>query len=146
MPVIAFSKPDIRIAVEAIKRGASDYLQKPLTEDMLRAVISRYKKKIVGHEKGFDETMGTSDSMQSVYGLIKKAAVSESNVLPHAGLGAAAHRESLEAPVVPVRPTALEQRNATAPTEIKPEIGWRSGKSVSSDGSLRLRREVDDVR
>ena len=81
MPVIAFSKPDIRIAVEAIKRGASDYLQKPLTEDMLTAVISRYKKKIVGHEKGFDETMGTSDSMQSVYGLIKKAAVSESNVL-----------------------------------------------------------------
>ena len=81
MPVIAFSKPDIKIAVEAVKLGASDYLEKPLTKDVLAAIVRRYKKKILGHEKGFDETMGTSDSMQAVYGLIKKAAVSESNVL-----------------------------------------------------------------
>ena len=81
MPVIAFSKPDIKIAVKAIKLGASDYLEKPLTKDVLAEIVRRYKKKILGHEKGFDETMGTSDSMQSVYGLIKMAAVSESTVL-----------------------------------------------------------------
>ena len=81
MPVIAFSQPNIKIAVEAIKLGASDYLEKPLKKSVLTEIIHRYKKKILGHEKGFDETMGISDSMQTVYGLIKKAAVSESNVL-----------------------------------------------------------------
>ena len=81
MPVIAFSRADVKKAVEAMKLGASDFLEKPLTSEVLTEVISRYKKKILNHKQGFDETIGTSPLMQEVFGLIKKAAVSESNVL-----------------------------------------------------------------
>ncbi len=81
MPVIAFSTPDIKAAVEAMKLGASDFLLKPLTSEGLRDVIGRYKKKIITHKYGFDEIIGISPAMQEVFGLIKKAAVSESNVL-----------------------------------------------------------------
>lgn len=81
IPVIAFSKADIKKAVEAMKLGASDFLEKPLTGEIINEVLSRYKKKILNHEYGFDETIGTSTLMQEGFGLIKKAAVSESNVL-----------------------------------------------------------------
>jgi DNA-binding NtrC family response regulator len=81
MPVIAFADTDVKKAVEAIKLGASDFLEKPLGIEALNEIINKHKKKILTHDSGFDETMGTSPSMQSVYGLIKKAAASESNVL-----------------------------------------------------------------
>ncbi len=81
MPVIAFSKPHIQLAVEAMKLGASDFLEKPLTDYVLSDVINKHKKKILGHTYGFDELIGRSKEMQEVFGMIKKAAVSESNVL-----------------------------------------------------------------
>jgi DNA-binding NtrC family response regulator len=81
MPVIAFSMPDVKKAVEAMKLGATDYLEKPLNSEVLSDVIRIHKKKILNTENGFDETVGTSVVMQEVFGLIKKAAVSESNVL-----------------------------------------------------------------
>lgn len=81
IPVIAFSKADIKKAVEAMKLGASDFLEKPLNSEVINEVLSRYKKKFLNHEYGFDETIGTSTLMQEGFGLIKKAAVSESNVL-----------------------------------------------------------------
>ncbi len=81
MPVIAFSIPDLKMAVEAVKLGACDFLEKPLTNTVLNDVINRYKKKILDHKYGFDELIGASTLMQEVFGLIKKAAVSESNVL-----------------------------------------------------------------
>ena len=81
MPVITFSMPDVKKAVEAMKLGAADFLEKPLDSEVLSDVIRRHKKKILNSEDGFDETIGTSVVMQEVFGLIKKAAVSESNVL-----------------------------------------------------------------
>jgi DNA-binding NtrC family response regulator len=81
MPVIAFSRPDIRKAVEAMKLGAGDYLEKPLTGETLSDAIERHKKKILNQKYGFDEIIGMSKPMQEVFGLIKKAAASESNVL-----------------------------------------------------------------
>jgi DNA-binding NtrC family response regulator len=81
MPVIAFSEPDMKAAVEAMKLGASDFLVKPLTSEVVCDVVAKYKKKILTHRYGFDEIIGTSTPMQEVFGLIKKAAVSESNVL-----------------------------------------------------------------
>jgi DNA-binding NtrC family response regulator len=81
MPVIAFSKADVKKAVEAMKLGAADFLGKPLTGEALSNIIRIHKKKILNSEYGFDETIGTSMVMQGVFGLIKKAAVSESNVL-----------------------------------------------------------------
>jgi DNA-binding NtrC family response regulator len=81
MPVITFSMPDVKKAVEAMKLGAADYLEKPLDSEVLSDVIKKYKKKVLNSENGFDETIGTSVVMQEVFGLIKKSAVSESNVL-----------------------------------------------------------------
>jgi DNA-binding NtrC family response regulator len=81
MPVIAFSQPDIRKAVDAMKLGAGDYLEKPLTGETLTEAFERHKKKILNHKYGFDEIIGTSPAMQNIFGLIKKAAASESNVL-----------------------------------------------------------------
>ena len=81
MPVIAFSLPDLTKAVEAMKLGASDYLEKPLTGETLSQVIEGHKKQILNHKYGFDEIIGMSRPMQEVFGLIKKAAASESNVL-----------------------------------------------------------------
>jgi len=81
IPVITFSTPDVKKAVEAMRLGATDYIEKPLTAEILSDVIKGHKKKILNTEYGFDETIGTSALMQEVFGLIKKAAVSESNVL-----------------------------------------------------------------
>ncbi len=81
MPVIAFSRPDLRRAVESMRLGAGDYLEKPLTVEALSEVIGRHKKKILSNKYGFDEIIGNSPTMQEVFGLIKKAAASESNVL-----------------------------------------------------------------
>jgi len=80
MPVIAFSRPDLHKAVEALKLGAGDYLEKPLTAEVISEVINRHQKKILSHKYGFDEIIGNSQPMQEVFGLIKKAAASESNV------------------------------------------------------------------
>jgi len=81
MPVIVLSAPDIKVAVEAMKLGASDFLGKPLTLAGLGDVIKGHGKKIVDRKHGFDEIIGISPPMQEVFGLIRKAAVSESNVL-----------------------------------------------------------------
>lgn len=81
MPVIAFSNPDLRMAVEAMKLGACDFLEKPLTSKVLSDLITKYQTKILDHKCGFDNLIGASTLMQEVFGLIKKAAVSESNVL-----------------------------------------------------------------
>jgi len=81
MPVIAFSLPDLKRAVEALRLGAGDYLEKPLTVETVSEVIDRHKKRILSHKFGFDEIIGNSQAMQEVFGLIKKAAASESNVL-----------------------------------------------------------------
>ncbi len=81
MPVVAFAHADIKKAVEAMKLGASEFLEKPLIAGILEEVIRQHKKRILNNESGFDDTIGTSVLMQEVFGLIKKAAVSESNVL-----------------------------------------------------------------
>jgi len=81
MPVIAFSGGGVQKAVEAMKLGASDFLEKPITPEGLTSIIRQYKKKLLESPHGFDETIGTSVIMQEVFGLIKKAAASESNVL-----------------------------------------------------------------
>src|SRR3989304_2226372 len=81
MPVIAFARPEVRKAVEAMKLGASDFLEKPLTTAALSEILDKHKRKILNQKHGFDELIRMSPPMQEVFGLIKKAAVSESNVL-----------------------------------------------------------------
>lgn len=79
--VIAFSIPDLKKAVAAMRLGAADYLEKPLTSEVLSEVLERHKKRILNHKYGFDEITGVSRPMQNIFGLIKRAAASESNVL-----------------------------------------------------------------
>ncbi len=67
--------------MEALKLGAADYLEKPLTGETLSEALERHKKNILNQKYGFDEIIGTSPAMQHIFGLIKKAAMSESNVL-----------------------------------------------------------------
>ncbi|HAS53762.1 MAG: hypothetical protein A2X56_05705 [Nitrospirae bacterium GWC2_57_13] len=81
MPVVAFSRPDVRKAVEAMKLGAGDYLEKPLTADTLAEVMARHRHELLTHKYGFDEIIGASGPMQEIFGLIKRAAASESSVL-----------------------------------------------------------------
>jgi DNA-binding NtrC family response regulator len=81
MPVIAFSESDLRKAVEAVRLGASDYLEKPLTASALGEVIERHKGRMLSSKYGFEEFIGSSPSMKEVFGVIRKAAASESNVL-----------------------------------------------------------------
>ncbi|MDA8099196.1 MAG: sigma 54-interacting transcriptional regulator, partial [Nitrospiraceae bacterium] len=81
MPVVAFSRPDLHRAVAALRIGASDYLEKPLTAELVADTLNRHKRTILSHKYGFDEIIGNSAAMQEVFGLIKKAAASESNVL-----------------------------------------------------------------
>lgn len=81
MPVVALSRPDTRLAVEAIKLGATDYIEKPLSAGALSDIIGGYNRKTLDHKSGFDEIVGTSNVMQEVFGLIRKASAGESNVL-----------------------------------------------------------------
>jgi DNA-binding NtrC family response regulator len=81
MPVIAFSTSDLGKAVEAMKLGATDFLAKPLTDATVSQVLSAYRKEILNQKYGFDEIIGLSRAMQGIFGLIQKAAASESNVL-----------------------------------------------------------------
>ncbi|MGE5239270.1 MAG: sigma 54-interacting transcriptional regulator [Chloroflexota bacterium] len=81
MPVVAFSAPDIRLAVDAMRLGAVDYIEKPLTDQAVQEVIARFRHQILDHRYGFGEMLGTSALMQEVFALIKRAAASESNVL-----------------------------------------------------------------
>ncbi|MBM4129351.1 MAG: sigma-54-dependent Fis family transcriptional regulator, partial [Nitrospira sp.] len=80
-PVIAFSKSDVRMAVDAMRLGACDYLEKPLAVEALTHAMSKYRNKFIEHESGFDEIVGVSAPMQEAFSLIRKAAVGESNVL-----------------------------------------------------------------
>jgi DNA-binding NtrC family response regulator len=81
MPVVALGTQDVKTAVEAMKLGAVDFLEKPLNREVVGDVIGRYNKRVLNRDAGFDETAGISTVMQSVFDLVKKAAVSESNVL-----------------------------------------------------------------
>ena len=82
-----------RMAVEAIKKGAYNYLAKPFDLDDLRLQVhnafetirlrkenSTLKEKLTGEEK-FGQLIGSSKSMKQVYSLIEKVAQTNASVL-----------------------------------------------------------------
>ncbi len=81
IPVIAFASADINLAVEAIKMGASDFLPKRLSIENVKKIASKYSAFVSGHHERFDEIIGKSEQMLRVFDLIKKASMSDSNVL-----------------------------------------------------------------
>ena len=83
----------IETAVEAIKKGAYDYLTKPLSHDKVRIITKRALEKIALTEEithlrqelsqcfGFENLIGKSPKMQEVFKIIRQTAESDSNVL-----------------------------------------------------------------
>ncbi len=83
----------VDLAVEAMKNGAYDFLTKPLEYPKLLAVLqaaredlkSRLKMKDLGRKlesgRGLGGFIGDSLEMEQVYGLIRKYAIAEANVL-----------------------------------------------------------------
>ena len=82
-----------RVAVEAMKKGAYDYLSKPFDLDELRLSASRAGHQIsldrqnrrlrqeLSETTGFGELIGSSPTMQAVYGLVEKVAETDVTVL-----------------------------------------------------------------
>jgi DNA-binding NtrC family response regulator len=83
----------IETAVEAIKKGAYDYMTKPLAPDKVRVVTKRALEKIALTEEiahlrqelsqcfGFENLIGKSPKMQEVFKIIRQTAESDSSVL-----------------------------------------------------------------
>jgi len=80
-------------AVEAMKKGAYDYITKPFRNEEIRLIIknalerrelrqkSRSKKKRPAQRSSFSGLIGKSKEMQAVYDLIEKVAASAANIL-----------------------------------------------------------------
>src|SRR5574341_2553769 len=120
----------VETAVEAMKRGASDYLTKPVkSEEIIRVVeravreaalrreVSRLRKE-VHKEYSFHQILGKSKAIQVVFDLIRRVADSPTNVLitGESGTGKelvakAIHYNSdrREAPFVPVNCAAIPE-------------------------------------
>lgn len=81
MPVVGFGAPDIGTAVDAMQRGACDIVGHALTKEAIDRVIARHARSRTPDGEGFEELVGRSTLMRDVFGLIKKAAYTESNVL-----------------------------------------------------------------
>jgi DNA-binding NtrC family response regulator len=83
----------IQTAVEAVKRGAFDYLAKPFTADQLQTAVdqSLRQKQLLEEnfnlrdersvELGFDKILGTSEAMQKLFGTLQKVVRTNANIL-----------------------------------------------------------------
>jgi DNA-binding NtrC family response regulator len=83
----------VETAVEAMKRGASDYVTKPVKKDELVRVVERVLReaalrrevgrlrKEVNKEYSFHQILGKSKAIQAVFDLIRRVADSPTNVL-----------------------------------------------------------------
>ena len=83
----------VKSAVEAMKLGAFDYIVKPLREDLVKLIVERAlsyarlrEENTVLHDHlkekyDFGRMIGYSDSMEKVFGMIKKVAASDSTVV-----------------------------------------------------------------
>src|SRR5688572_13062790 len=120
----------IETAVEAMKHGAFDYLEKPFKLDELKLCVQRalnyndvasenvYLKKQLGKKYRFNQMIGTSPRMQAVLKMIEKVADTDSTILilGESGTGKelvarALHFNSRRqfAPFVPINCSALPE-------------------------------------
>lgn len=91
--IIMTAHGEVRSAVEAMKKGAFDYLQKPFDNDELLAIISRavemvtLKRRVKELEDQLEETyrfeniVGVSDKMKSTFTLMQKFARTDGTVV-----------------------------------------------------------------
>lgn len=91
--IIMTAHGEVRSAVEAMKKGAFDYLEKPFDNDELLAIISRavemvtLKRRVKQLEDQLEKTyrfeniVGVSDKMKSTFALMRKFAATDGTVL-----------------------------------------------------------------
>ena len=91
--IIMTAHGEVRSAVEAMKRGAFDYLEKPFDNDELTALIARAVEMVTLSRRvrqlenqleetyGFDSIIGTSDRMKSTFALMRRFAATDGTVL-----------------------------------------------------------------
>jgi len=120
----------IETAVEAMKQGAYDYLEKPFKVDELRLCIQRalsyneavseniYLRKQLRRKYHFDQIIGTAPAMQQVLKMIERVADTESTILIRGESGTgkelvakALHFNSRRqnAPFIPINCSALPE-------------------------------------
>jgi len=97
--IIMTAHGQVRSAVEAMKKGAFDYLEKPFDNDELLAIISRavemvtLKRRVKQLEDqleqayGFENIAGISDKMKSTFTLMRKFAGTDGTVLVYGESG-----------------------------------------------------------
>jgi DNA-binding NtrC family response regulator len=83
----------VESAVEAMKRGAYDFIPKPFTPKVLRAIVARAleKRRLAGETayvrsemerlRGVDSLIGESPAMNAIKQLVKRASLTDSTVL-----------------------------------------------------------------
>lgn len=93
MVVMFTGFPTVETAVEAVKKGAFDYVTKPFTPDQLRVAVGRAleRKRLVEENRllsleveggdRFDQMIGRSPAIRKVFGLIEQVAATASDVL-----------------------------------------------------------------
>jgi len=91
--IIITGYASIESAVEAIKRGASDYLPKPFTPEQLRVIVNKtmdnrkilleniYLREELEKKSEFDMVVGKSKAMEKVLDVVRRISSSESTVL-----------------------------------------------------------------
>ena len=91
--IIITGYASIESAVEAIKRGASDYLPKPFTPEQLRVIVKKamdnrkilleniYLREELEKKSEFDMVIGKSKAMEKVLDLVRRVSNSESTIL-----------------------------------------------------------------
>ena len=128
--IIMTAHGSIETAVEAMKKGADDYITKPIDFNELLIHISKAQKQSlilkenrwlkleVRKKFEFDKIIGKSKRMQEVFSLIEKVAASNSTVIIYGGSGTgkelvakAIHHHSLRAekPFVPFNCGAIPE-------------------------------------
>jgi two-component system response regulator AtoC len=97
--IIMTAHGEVRSAVEAMKKGAFDYLQKPFDNDELLAIISRavemvtLKRRVRELEDqlektySFENIVGVSDKMKSTFALMHRFAGTDGTVLVYGQSG-----------------------------------------------------------
>jgi len=151
---------NIETAVEAMKRGAYDFLAKPVNLDRLDLLLKRALaerrlgdenqrlKAQLGSRAGFENILGTSAAMQEVFNIIRQAAPTRATVLIEGESGTgkelaarALHQCSprAEGPFIPVHCAAL------SPTLLESELfGHEKGAFTGAHERRRGRFELAD--
>ena len=161
-----------KIAVEAMKAGAEDYVPKPFDNDEIRVVVARALERTrlerenrllldrIAREVGFEDLVGTGSAMRKVFETIQKVAETDLTVLVRGESGTgkelvaqAIHHRSARAarPFVPVNCAAIS-RELVESELFGHEKGAftgadarRIGRFESADGGTIFLDEIGDM-